>query len=276
MKTFNEQQTRQYYNEDDELYRSFWDRNGNCHWGFFKNDKESFGKAMMETNRRMLKLSGIQNTSKVLELGCGNGSNAFFVHNKTKAHIAGIDLSDTRIQKAQLKLSKMSKVAQGSMSFIQGTATNLPFKNQSFSHVWTQATIYHIHDKQKALEEIARVLKSGGILILDDLIKPNKKISKVAEKVVYERLLFNTDYDLVSYQQALKNLGFRILYAEDLSRHYGLSYIKLAGILQQKINKGENKNFHKRYKDLVHAYRKTWDVMNEGSIGWAMIMAIKQ
>ena len=275
MKKFTEKQTRSYYNNDDIIYRSFWDKGGNCHWGYFPTDDISFGRAMVELNNKMLALSGINEKSTVLDLGCGNGNNSFFIHHKTGAKVFGIDLSDARIQNAQAELVQFDSATKKKISFTQSSATKLSFGKESFSHVWSQATLYHVHDKKKALGEVSRVLKKGGIFVFDDLIKPNKKVGKDAEKLVYERLLFDTHYTIVSYQEELEKLGFRILYAEDISRHYALSYWKLADILEQKIKKGEYKEFHDKYRKLIAAYRKTWGIMERGDVGWALFLTQK-
>lgn len=275
MKKFTEQQTRDFYNSDDVIYRSFWDKGGNCHWGYFSNDDISFLQSMTELNKRMLHLSHIGAKSNVLDLGCGNGVNSFFISKNFSCKVTGIDLSETRIKNAHDTLAQSDNAIKKKIRFFQGSATTLPFKDKSFSHVWSQATMYHVHNKQKALKELARVLKKGGIFIFDDLIKPNKTVSRDAQKFVYDRLLFKTDYDLVSYQQELHKLGFRMLYAEDLSRHLAMSYKKLALILQDKIRRGLNKAFHQEYKKLITAYRKTRGLTEKGDIGWALFVCKK-
>ncbi|MFH1129410.1 MAG: class I SAM-dependent methyltransferase [Patescibacteria group bacterium] len=275
MQKFTERQTRDFYNSDDIIYRSFWDKQGNCHWGYFSNKNISFLESMMELNKKMLKLSQIDNKSSVLDLGCGNGNNSFFINEKTDAKVVGLDLSDTRIENAKKVLLTKSKKVKDKIRFFQGSATKLPFGKNTFSNIWSQAAIYHMHNKKKVLKEIARVLKRDGVFIFDDLIKPNKVVSKEAEKLVYERLLFNTNFNFVSYQQELQKLGFRIIYAEDMSWHYAMSYWKLADILEEKIKKGKNKQFHGAYKKLIFAYRKTWGFMKKGDIGWSMFICKK-
>lgn len=275
MKKFTEKQTRNYYNTDELLYRSLWDKDGNCHWGYFSDATLSPVEAMVELNKKMLKLSGIDSNSNVLDLGCGNGNNSFFIHEKTKTKVTGLDLSDTRIENATQTLSEKNEKIKTMIRFLQGTTTKLPFKDKTFSHVWSQATIYHVHDKKKALREIARVLKRDGVFIFDDVIKPNQVVSKEAEKFVYERLLFDTSFNLVSYQQELQKLGFRVVYAEDMSQHYAMMYAKLADIAEEKIKNEENKEFHKDYKKLITAYRKTWNIVERGDAGWAMFVCKK-
>lgn len=272
---FTEQQTRRFYNSDDTLYRSFWDNNGNCHWGYFPSDSTSFSQAMKELNKKMLDLAQINTTSTVLDLGCGNGINSFFIEKNCACRVTGLDLSDARINNAQEARARCDSNTKKNVRFFQGSATKLPFKDRSFSHVWSQSTIYHIHNKEKALKEIARVLKNDGVFIFDDLIKPNKTVSKGAKKYIYDRLLFNTDFTLVSYQQELVRHGFRMLFAEDLSRHLAMSYEKLADKTEGMIRSNHNKEFHAEYRKLIRAYRETSKLTAKGDVGWALFLAKK-
>lgn len=275
MKKFTEQDTRNFYNAEDALYRSLWDTAGNCHWGYFSDEHMPFLGGVSELNKKMLDLARINPDSSVLDLGCGNGVNTFFIHEQTGADATGLDLSDIRIENAQKELLKKNKQVQSDIKFLRGTAEKLPFKDNLFSHVWSQATLYHVHNKKKALKEVHRVLEDNGVFIFDDLIKPNNIVSKDAQKLVYDRLMFDTKYDFVSYQDELKKLGFRMLYAEDMSWHLGISYLKLANIIEEKIKNGENLEFRKEYEKLVLAYRKTWSLMEQGDIGWALFVCQK-
>ncbi len=275
MKKFTEKDTRDFYNTEDALYRSLWDVAGNCHWGYFLDEHMSFADATSELNKKMLNLARISPESSLLDLGCGNGVNTFFIHEETGATVTGVDLSDTRIQNAQKDLLGKEKDMQDGIKFLRGSAEKLPFRGDMFSHVWSQATLYHVHNKKKALKEIYRVLREDGIFIFDDLIKPNKTVSKDAQKLIYDRLLFDTKYDFVSYQEELKKLGFRVLYAEDMSWHLGMSYLKLADSAEEKIKNGESLEFHKAYEELISVYRQTWNLMEGGDIGWALFVCQK-
>ena len=91
------------------------------------------------------------------------------------------------------------------------SATDLPFDGGSFSHVWSQATICHAREMQKALQEACRVLAPGGYLVFDALRRPREDISDDARRFVYDRLIFDTGYSLADYQDALQGTGFRVL-----------------------------------------------------------------
>ena len=95
------------------------------------------------------------------------------------------------------------------VAFEKASATDLPFPDGTFTHVWSQALIYHVPDKRKALSEAHRVLEKGGIMVFDDLLRPKRDITPEAQTYVYDRLLFDTEFTFESYQQALKDQGFR-------------------------------------------------------------------
>ncbi len=160
MKQFTEKDTESFYNKEDKLYLSFWDSKGSLHWGLFQENNENIVSASHNLTKYMIKKSNISTNSNVLDIGCGNGEVDLEIVKSTGCKLTGIDLSGVRIENARKKITNSLK---GKLEFIHGSATNLPFNDNQFTHVISQATIYHIHDKQKAISEIHRVLKTGGV-----------------------------------------------------------------------------------------------------------------
>ena len=276
MKKFTTAETRAFYNQEDVIYRSFWDRKGNCHWGYFPCRGTPFGRAMRVHSQRMLTLASITSGARVLDLGCGNGVNSYFLHRKTGCFVEGVDLSDARIASAErvYRAAERGNV-RDFLRFSQGSAEHLSFPDASFTHMWSQSTLYHVHNKNRALREVYRVLHQNGIFVFDDLIRPNRTVSREAERYVYERLKFTTNFSFVGYQQALARVGFNVLYAEDLSYHFALSYWKLADRLEQFLAQGKYPQYHATYRRLIKAYRKTWNLVERGDVGWALYLCHK-
>ena len=139
------------------------------------------------------------------------------------AHVTGVDLSGVRIDNAVESLNDVPELASR-LEFHKASATDLPFADGAFSHVWSQATIHRIPDKITTLNEAYRVLEQGGVMAFDDLTKPRPDISDEARAFVYDRLLFDTDFSFCSYMDALRETGFQVLEARDLSAHFASSY----------------------------------------------------
>ena len=175
---FSEAETEAFYDAEDALYRSFWDREGSLHWGWFDQESgDDFLAACVNLNRVMLEKAQIEPAAQVLDLGCGNGNTATWLCQSACCQVTGIDLSGVRINHATESLRDQAPEVSARLTFEKASATDLPFDADSFSHVWSQATIYHIPDKEKTLQEVYRVLKPGGLFVFDDLTKPRPDIS---------------------------------------------------------------------------------------------------
>ncbi len=276
---FSESETEAYYDAEDALYRSFWDAEGSLHWGVFTSDpqsgpdgsiRDSFLTACSRLNQIMLEDSGIGSGSHVLDLGCGNGNTSLWLCQATGASVTGIDLSGVRIDNATQSLAEYPELASR-VAFHKASATDLPFEENTFTHVWSQATIYHVPDKTTTLEEAYRVLQPGGFMVFDDLTKPRPDISDEARAFVYDRLLFDTDFSFYSYMDALRETGFKVLDARDLSTHLAHSYTCLSRMAAT----GNDPERRERFAALSDAYLKMVNAVHHEELGWAQYRCVK-
>ena len=258
---FTEEETENYYDSEDAIYRSFWDEEGSIHWGVFDDSTgDDFLEACSNLNGIMVEKARIGSDAKVLDLGCGNGTTAIWLSANQDCHVTGVDLSGVRVKNAQDAMDRLERTAQEKLAF--GDAT--------FTHLWSQAVIYHVPDKEAVLKEAYRVLKDGGIMVFDDLLKPQPEISADAQKFAYDRLLFDTPFSFESYQDALKAQGFKILEAHDLSSHLKNSYLRLA----DRTPKSDSEHSD-HYAELTNAYRQTARAVDDREVGWGLFICQK-
>ena len=193
--------------------------------GYFENleyrDRSHISTACQHWNEYMLGYSQITNQSRILDVGCGQGDTAIWLTQKTGCEVIGIDVSDTDINVARSKLQENLSL---NLTFEAADLANLPFPDQSFTHVWSQSRLFQFLDPRPVLQETQRVLQEGGIFVLDDLITPAVKISESARQNVYQPLSLKTSMNSDAYAEILNQLGLVVFESLDLSAHLKMSY----------------------------------------------------
>lgn len=272
---FTEKETEQFYDQADEIYQAHWSKDGSVHWGYFDEENINFSQASQRLTDLLIEKAHINRASMVLDVGCGNGTTALCIAERFGCKVIGIDLSGVRIKNALERLKEQPEDIQEKVQFIKSSATTLPFENNFFSSVLSQSSLYHVHDKEKALKEIYRVLKKDGVFVFDDLFKPSKEISADTQKYVYDRLLFDTPFTFESYKAYLEQIGFHILETEDHATHLQKSYAALIDILKKKLFSKNNRH-QEKYEKLIFSYQKTIDAVSHNELGYALYVCQKK
>lgn len=103
-------------------------------------------------------------TPKVLDVGCGIGTELFMLPKTGKAQYWGIDISHEAIAHAK-QLAK--KRGEKNMEFSAHDGNKkLPFANNFFDVVYALELVEHLKDPSVFFEEVRRVLKPGGVCII--------------------------------------------------------------------------------------------------------------
>jgi ubiquinone/menaquinone biosynthesis C-methylase UbiE len=102
-----------------------------------------------------------QESGRLLELGCGGGQSTNYLANTlAKFTCTGTDISKTAIDSAR------EKYMLKNLKFEVADVHSLPYSDGEFDLVTSCDVIEHLPDIQKALEEMIRVLKSNGLIII--------------------------------------------------------------------------------------------------------------
>ena len=91
--------------------------------------------------------------AKILEVGCNVGNQLRLLQKQGYKNLYGIEIMPSAVEQAK-QLTK-------EINIIQGSAFDLPFKDNYFDLVFTSGVLIHIHpdDMKKAMAEIVRASK---------------------------------------------------------------------------------------------------------------------
>jgi ubiquinone/menaquinone biosynthesis C-methylase UbiE len=130
--------------------------------------------------QQTITLARLQPGEAVLDVGCGTGTLALEAAHRVgqAGRVAGIDPSSVQIARAQAKAAKYGP----SLAFQTGVIEQLPFSDSSFDVVFSTLMIHHLPAplKRQGLVEVARVLKSGGRLVIADFARKQDRVGGAA------------------------------------------------------------------------------------------------
>ncbi|MCP3029508.1 class I SAM-dependent methyltransferase [Halobacillus sp. A5] len=129
-------------------------------------DKNPFRFEEVETDSDLINL--INNTPgstyNILDLACGTG---IYLKHQTETfkayniHWHGFDASQGMLAKAKDKVKNVT--------FVHGRAESMPYEDEAFDYITNHYAFHHFVEKDKALDEIHRVLKTDGVFKLRNI-----------------------------------------------------------------------------------------------------------
>lgn len=141
----------------------------------------------------------LKESSKVLDIGYGNGYLINKIYKNNHCYIDGIDISEDM----KVKASKINErgIKAGKIQLEIGNCCKMPYEQFRFDVVTSINTIYFWPDTKKGLAEIYRVLKEGGVF-------KNAIYSKTwLERLAYTKKGFKL-FEVEEIEDMAKSVGF--------------------------------------------------------------------
>ena len=137
------------------------------------NDLQSFGLHRV-WKRKLAQLASVNHGMRALDVCCGTGDIVFALRN-CAAMVVGLDFS---VPMLRIALQRRRAPKDGIL-FIQGDAQQLPFADNLFDAVTVGYGLRNLASWERGLEEIWRVAKPGGRLLVLDFGKPPNALWRV-------------------------------------------------------------------------------------------------
>jgi len=122
----------------------------------------------MDATEMLIKLCHIDQSKYVLDVGCGVGLTPCFIAKHLGCQVVGVDISPRMVERSRER-AKKEKVAER-VEFRVADAQDLPFEAAVFDAVITESVTAFPEDKQKAVDQYARVTKPGGYVGLNETV----------------------------------------------------------------------------------------------------------
>ena len=131
---------------------------------------DSDHRRRMQSPDAIIKRSGMKSGMKILEIGCGSGAFTTFIarYVGSKGRVYALDIQPGMLEQLKNKLLKPENRDINNIVLKLASAYDLPFSDNLFDLVYMVSVFQEIPDTAKALEEIKRVLKAGGILAISE------------------------------------------------------------------------------------------------------------
>jgi len=193
-------------------HKDFWDKNAGRYDRFMRKDRAAYDE-MYELIRPIVQ------HKTVLELATGTGLIAKHIVNAA-AHIEATDASAEMIAEAK-RDNRSAK-----LYFSVQDMFCLPYANQSFNVVIVSNALHIVPQPEKALAEIRRVLKDGGVLIAPTFTHAGNSFSGRAKAFFMKLAGFplHSKWTSEEYLRFLQQNGWTVRKSAVLKASFPLTY----------------------------------------------------
>jgi arsenite methyltransferase len=153
-------------------------------------------------------LAELKEGETVLDLGSGGGLDVFLAAQKVgqKGRVVGVDMTAAMIEKAR---ENARKANYENVEFRLGEIENLPVENDSIDVIVSNCVVNLSPDKLATYREAFRVLKSGGRILISDLVTEGELPEDVRRSFDAWAECVAGALQKQEYLQTIRKAGFR-------------------------------------------------------------------
>jgi sarcosine/dimethylglycine N-methyltransferase len=199
---------RDYYDsgDADNFYYTIWGGE-DIHIGLYKTPDEDIAEASRRTVETMAgRLNGLTADSRVLDMGAGFGGAARWLAKNHGCKVTALNLST--VQNERDRQMNQEQGLDHLVDVVDGSFEEVPHEDASFDFIWSQDAILHSGDREKVMDEVARLLKPGGQFVFTDPMASDQCPDGVLQPIL-DRIHLETLGSPGFYQDALGNRGFK-------------------------------------------------------------------
>ncbi len=150
------------------------------------------GINMMRERENFSMFIPIEGPATIIDVSIGTGANFIALYNKFKDQMGRFNLHGMDLSTGMLSVSQRKFKENGlSVSLTHGSVFNIPYQKNLFDIVLHSGGINTFSDIPSSLNEMLRIAKPGGIIIvIDEGLSPRKRETEEGKEIIKANSLF--------------------------------------------------------------------------------------
>ena len=258
---------RDYYDSDeaDGFYSAIWGGE-DIHIGLYDTTSDIREASRQTVDRLAGKLGDIAGR-RVVDLGSGYGGAARVLAREHGAHVTCLNLSTVENERNR-RLTAEAGLSDR-IDVVDGSYDDMPFADASFDIAMSQDAILHAPDRRAVLDEVARVLRPGGLFAFHDPMQADGLQDPGALQPIYDRIHLPDLASVDFYRRELTARGFEEVETELLTHQLGRHY---AGVREELLARAGELDLPDDFVTRMAAGLEHWvEGAANGNLRWAIM-----
>jgi ubiquinone/menaquinone biosynthesis C-methylase UbiE len=217
--------------------------------------------------------AGITIETHVLDVCSALGGPARHLAQTYGCRVTGLDATARMIDEA---VRRTAEAGLGDrIEYKLGNALDMPFRGDTFDVVWGQDAWCYITDKERLIQECARVVKPGGVVAFTDWLETGP-MSDEEWEALHTFMVFPYMETLEGYSSLSEAAGLTVAEKEDLSEDFAAHVPLYLDMVVTQFKQAILDNYGQEMYDGVVDGLTLWrDAANAGQVGRGRIIARK-
>ncbi len=217
--------------------------------------------------------AGISDKTHLLDVCSALGGPARYLAKNYGCRVTGLDATRRMDEEANRRTKEAG--LSDKIDYVLGNALDMPFPVSTFDVVWGQDAWCYITDKQRLIEECARVLKPGGVLAFTDWLEAGP-MTDDEWTALNTFMVFPYMETLDGYAVLAEAAGLTVVEKEDLTPDFAEHIQMYLDQLRKQFRQAIVGNYGQEMYDAVEQGITLWrNASAAGKVGRGRLVARK-